>query len=233
MTTAVMQPYFFPYLGYFQMFAAVDKFVLLDDVNYIMKGYINRNSILLNGEAHRFTIPIEKASRNKLICETSLTADEEWKGNLLNTIRMAYLHAPQFGRVFPVIEGIVNFRERDLTKFILHSFVEVKSFLHLDTEIYVSSQIAKDNSLRAQDRILEICRQVGTNKYINAIGGQTLYSPEMFRGQGIELKFIKMEDGLAYRQFSNPFVPNLSFIDVLMFNGVSEVADLLNRYSLI
>lgn len=94
MKTAIMQPYFFPYLGYFQMFNAVDKFVLLDDVNFIMRGYINRNSILLNGKAHKFSIPLEKPSQNKLINETKLNFSLKDKENFLKTIQLAYKKAP-------------------------------------------------------------------------------------------------------------------------------------------
>lgn len=232
MTVGIMQPYFFPYLGYFQLFGAVDKFVLLDDVNYIVKGYINRNSILLCGAAHRFTIPIEKPSRNKLINETRISSTVEWKPNLLNTIKMAYSKAPCFEEAFGLIKNIVDFDENDLTRYLLHEFAEIKDYLGMKTELLVSSQVPKDNCLRAQDRIIAINKSLKATRYINPIGGQALYDRSDFLKEGIELSFIKMDD-VVYRQFKNEFVPNLSMIDVLMFNSKAEIRELLARFCLI
>ncbi|MCR5261551.1 MAG: WbqC family protein [Candidatus Gastranaerophilales bacterium] len=230
--TAIMQPYFFPYLGYYQMFNAVDNFVLLDDVNFIMRGYINRNTILVNGQPHKFSIPLEKPSQNKLINETKLKFEQKERENLLRTFQLAYKKAPFFNDFYPVLDGIVNFEDDDLTSFLKNSFVKVKEYLNLDTEILVSSEIEKDNTLKAQDRIIEINKQLGTNTYINAIGGQELYNRDDFKNVGMELKFIKMLP-YEYKQFKNDFVANLSMIDVLMFNSKEEVKKLLDNYELI
>lgn len=232
MKIAIMQPYFFPYLGYFQMFNAVDKFVLLDDVNFIMRGYINRNSILLNGQAHKFSIPLSSPSQNKLINETKLNFSEKDRENFLKTIQMAYKKAPCFNNFYPILEKIINNSEIDLTKFLKYSFEEVKNYLELNTEILVSSEIEKNNTLKAQDRIIEINKQLGATMYINAIGGQELYNREDFSSVDIELKFIKMQP-INYKQFKNEFVPNLSMIDVLMFNSQEEINKLLEQYELI
>lgn len=232
MKTAIMQPYFFPYLGYFQMFNAVDKFVLLDDVNFIMRGYINRNSILLNGKAHKFSIPLEKPSQNKLINETKLNFSLKDKENFLKTIQLAYKKAPFYNDFYPILKSIVLHEDNDLTKYIKISFEKVKEYLNLNTEILVSSEIQKDNSLKAQDRIIEINKQLNTSTYINAIGGQELYNKEDFKAVAIELKFIKMKP-VEYKQFKNEFVPNLSMIDVLMFNSIENILDMLNKYELV
>lgn len=227
-----MQPYLFPYLGYFQMFNAVDKFVLLDDVNFIMRGYINRNNILVNGKAHLFSIPLEKPSQNKLINETKLNFQEKDKENFLKTITLAYKKAPYYNDFYPVLEDIINNPQTDLTLFLKYSFEWVKKYLGLDTEILLSSEIGKDNSLRAQDRIIAINKVLGTTTYINAIGGQELYNRDDFKKENMELKFIKM-DNIEYKQFKNEFVPYLSMIDVLMFNSKEEVKELLNKYTLL
>lgn len=232
MKTAIMQPYFFPYLGYFQMFSAVDKFVLLDDVNFIMRGYINRNSILLNGKAHKFSIPLEKPSQNKLINEIKLNFSQKDKENFLKTIQLAYKKAPFYKDFYPILESIVLNEENDLTKYLKFSFEKAKEYLNLDTEILISSEIEKDNTLKAQDRIIEINKKLGSTIYINAIGGQELYNRDDFKAVGMELKFIKMQN-IEYKQFTNEFVSNLSMIDVLMFNDVFAVKELLENYELI
>ena len=227
MKIAVMQPYFFPYLGYWQMFNAVDTFVILDDVNYINRGYINSNSVLVNGKAHKFTIPL-----NKLINETRLKFSEKDKESFLKMIMMAYRKAPMFDAFFPVLEVVVRQDSDDLTSFIYKSFIEVKEYLDLKTDIVISSKIEKDNNLRAEDRILEINKRLGSDTYINAIGGRDLYSFEHFSKESIELCFIKMKP-YEYKQYNNEFVPNLSFIDVLMFNDKDKVIEMLDRYELI
>lgn len=232
MKTAIMQPYFFPYLGYFQMFNAVDKFVLLDDVNFIKRGYINRNSILLSGKVHQFSIPLEKPSQNKLINETKLSFHQKDKENFLKTIQVAYKKAPFFNDFYPILEAIVLNEENDLTKFLKFSFEQVKKYLNLNTEILLSSEIEKDTSLKAQDRIIEINKKLGSTIYINAIGGQELYNKDTFKDIGIELKFIKMQN-IVYKQFTNEFVSNLSMIDVLMFNDVFAIQEFLENYELI
>lgn len=232
MTVAVMQPYFLPYLGYWQMFCAVDKFVLLDDVNYIIKGYINRNNILIGGQAKMFTIPLEKPSRNKLICETKLNFSDRDRVAFLRMIACAYRKAPYYGDVYPMLECVVMNPETDLTRFLKYSFDEVKEYLSLSTEIILSSKINKDNSLRAQSRIIAINKALGATRYINAIGGQGLYNKSDFQREGIELKFIKMGE-VKYKQFNGDFVPCLSLIDVLMFNSKENVRKLLNLYTLI
>ena len=232
MTVGIMQPYFFPYLGYFQLLSAVDKFVVLDDVNYIVKGYINRNSILLNGEAHRFTIPIEKPSRNKLINETRISSSVEWKEDLLATIRMAYSKAPKYNVVIEMLERVIRFPEYDLTAFLTNALVETRDYLRLPTEILMSSKIGKDNSLKGQDRIIAINKELKADRYINPIGGVELYCYNDFQKEGIELNFIKMGD-VSYKQFKSEFAQNLSIIDVLMFNSQEKIVQMLNQYEII
>lgn len=232
MKLGIMQPYFMPYLGYWQLINAVDKYVLLDDVNFIMRGYINRNNILINGAAHLFSIPLVKPSQNKLINETELNFQEKDKSNFINTITLAYKKAPYYNDFFSVLENIILNDEKDLTRYIKNSIEKVWDYLGLKTEILLSSEIKKDNTLRAQDRIIEINKVLGSTTYINAIGGQELYNREDFKKENLELKFIKMLP-YEYKQFKNDFVPNLSMIDVLMFNSKEEVKKLLDNYELI
>lgn len=229
---AIMQPYLFPYIGYWQAINAVDEYVLLDDVNFIMRGYINRNNILLNGKAYLFSIPLEKPSQNKLINETKLNFSDKDKDTFLKTITMAYKKAPYFNDIYPIIEKIIKNSENDLTQYIKFSIETIKNYLDMSTLIKLSSNIEKDNSLKAQDRILEINKKLNSKVYINAIGGQELYNREIFAEFNIELNFIKTLP-YEYKQFNNAFIPNLSIIDILMFNSKEEVRELLNQYELI
>lgn len=229
---AIMQPYFFPYIGYWQLINAVDEFVILDDVNFIMRGYINRNSILLNGKAHLFSIPLEKPSQNKLINETKLNFSTKDKETFLKTITIAYKKTPYYNEVFPLIEKIILNSEVDLTKYIKNSIEIITKYLNIDTKVLLSSEISKDNNLKAQARIIEINKQLNSNHYINPIGGLELYNKNDFEKEDILLNFLKTNI-IAYPQFKNEFISNLSIIDILMFNSKEEIKEMLNDYELI
>lgn len=220
MKVGIMQPYFMPYIGYWQLINAVDKFVILDDVNYITRGYINRNTILLNGRPYRFTIPIEKASQNKRINETTLSFTQKNKEDFLKTITYAYGKSLYFADVMPVITEVVNNTENDLTKFIWFSIEKILAYLDINTEILLSSELDKDNTLKAEMRIIEICKKLGADTYINPCGGRALYNHYDFEKEGIELFFLETKkDRIVYDQNQESFVENLSIIDVLMNNN--------------
>ena len=232
MKTVIMQPYLFPYLGYWQMISSADVFVLFDDVNFIKRGWINRNNILLNGQAHLFTLPLVEASQNKLIKDINVTPEDKEKQKILKTIEMAYKKAPYFQDVFPMIVKVFTHSEHDLKNFLLNQFKVIFEYLDIKTTLICSSDIEKDNSLKAQDKIIDICHRLNTTHYINAIGGQELYDKDRFEKENMKLSFIKMRD-IKYPQFQNDFVPYLSFIDVMMFNDRETVKNMLKEYDLI
>ncbi|WP_319543107.1 WbqC family protein [uncultured Pseudodesulfovibrio sp.] len=234
MKTAVMQPYFFPYIGYYQLLGAVDTFVILDDVNFIKRGWINRNNILLNGIPHLFSIPLRKPSQNKLISETKLNFSSKEKEKFFKKIQAAYKKAAQFSAFYGVLEKMVFYEEEDLTSYIYHSIVCICEYLDINTKIVRSSEIEKDNSLKAQDRIIEICKKIGTDLYVNPSGGKSLYSIETFKNENIDLKFIHTKfDSVVYKQFDIDFVANLSFLDALMFNDKKTLKKMLCQYTLV
>jgi hypothetical protein len=222
---AIMQPYFLPYIGYFQLLAAVDRFVVLDDVNLIRRGWVNRNRLLLDGAAHTFTVPLRGASQNRLICEMELDDGQDWREKLLRTFRHAYGKAPCYEQVQPLLERVVGYPSKRLDEYLLHSIREIASYLSLSTEIVGSSSIYGNAELKGQGRILDICRQEGADVYINPIGGVDLYDPDSFRARGMELRFLR-SGPLAYAQGKGEHVPWLSIIDVLMFNE----PDVARRY---
>ncbi len=238
MKIAIMQPYLFPYIGYFQLINAVDKFVIYDDVDYIKDGWINRNRILgagtgsIDGEEYMFTLPLQKASSNKLINEIKISATERQKKKILKTIHHTYTNAPYYDEVYPLIKEIMMDSEKNLAKFIEYSLKKIKEFLNIDTCFLISSNIEKNNDLSGQERVLEICNILDTDVYINSIGGKELYSKEDFKEHGVDLYFLKTKE-IKYEQFGNDFVPNLSIIDVMMFNSRDQVKELLNQYELV
>lgn len=226
----IMQPYIFPYIGYFQLMNMVDTYVIYDDVQFIKGGWINRNNILVNGQRTLFTFPLVDASPNKLICEIGVQNDFD---KFRKTLTMAYSKAPFKDDVIALIDEILAYPKKDnLAKFIGNSFTAIARYIGITTEIIYSSYLNKDTNLKGSVKVIAICKELEGTHYINAIGGQDLYSKQDFKEHGIELSFIKT-NVVSYKQFKNEFVPYLSIIDVMMFNSPSEIRAMLNNYELI
>lgn len=234
MKIAIIQPYVFPYIGYFQLLNAVDTFVFYDDVNYMKKGYINRNSILVNGIKHQFTIPCNAISQNKLIHEIQLDFDVKAKTNFLKSIRLAYSKAPFFNIVFPLIQSFIeNDRSKSISGFAIGSVKFISDYLSLDKKWIISSIEHSDSKgIDKTDRLIQISKKENADVYFNSIGGKTLYNKSDFSSQGIELKFIQ-SNPIEYKQFNTEFVPWLSIIDVMMFNSKEQIQHMLNKYTLL
>lgn len=228
MKLGIMQPYFMPYLGYWQLMAAVDTYVVYDDVNYIKGGWVARNNILLNGQKHMFTITLNGASPNKLFNEITIKDDFKKFSRLIES---AYRKAPYYNDVVALLEKIYNYEDKSLGAFMLNSFQVILDYLGLKTKLILSSSLNKDNNLRGKDKVKSICRLLDADTYYNTIGGQELYEKEDFKNSGIELFFLKSELS-KYNQFNNKFVEGLSIIDVLMFNSKKDIIELLEMYSL-
>ncbi len=171
---AIMQPYILPYLGYFQLMAAVDRFVIYDDVAFIKGGWINRNRILLDGRDHLFALPLRRASQNRLINQISLVAETDWPEKLLKTLRHAYRRAPYFSEFFPLAEEIVRSAERNLANYLRQSLFAIKNYLAIQTKIIPTSAVYENRHLKGETRILDICRQEGATTYLNPSGGEVL-----------------------------------------------------------
>ncbi len=224
-----MQPYLFPYLGYFQLIRAVDAFVVYDDVNYIKGGWINRNFILAQGNKQLITLPVQGASPNKLI--NQITVGNR-KHKLKETIRQAYGKAPQFAAVFPLFEDILKQQEESLARLLDYQLRQICSYLDLSPKWHISSALKKDNQQRGEEKVLAICKELGATHYINMPGGKALYKKEVFSDRGMQLSFLEPRV-VSYRQFGSEFVPNLSIIDIMMFNDKAQCAKLLGEYELV
>jgi hypothetical protein len=212
-----MQPYLFPYAGYFQLVAAVDRFVFYDDVNYIKGGWINRNRLFLSREVSWLTFPLCDASPNGKINQVHVQPGPAWKRKLLASVRQSYSKAPFFEQAFALFADIVLTEETSLSVLARASVVNVARYLGLRTEFVVSTGRYGNEDLRGQDRVLDICRWEGASEYHNLPGGAGLYSGEAFFAAGVDLHFVEPRL-IEYSQLQPPFKPGLSVLDVLMFN---------------
>lgn len=233
MKLAIMQPYFFPYIGYFQLINSVDEFVIYDNIKFTKKGWINRNRILVNGQDAYITLPLRRDSDYLHVCQRFLA--DGWskeRRSLLSRIEAAYRKAPYYEAIFPLVKECLFFEEDNLFLFIRNTLNAVNEYIQIKTPLIASSSIAVDHSLIAGEKVIAICKARLASRYINPIGGTKLYEKADFLTHGIDLKFLRSHD-LVYKQFDNEFVPWLSILDVMMFNSVETIQSYLSYHEMI
>ncbi len=231
MKLGIMQPYFLPYIGYWQLLNIVDVFVIYDDVNYIKRGWINRNRLLENGNAAYFNVFVKDSSQNRHINEMERFHTDKMESRLLKRIFFCYRKAPYFQEIYPIIQAIISDDEENLSAYLLKSIKFVAEYLDIKTSIIKSSDLDKNVLLKGQEKILDICKKLRAEIYYNPIGGKTLYDKQKFEKENIKLFFLKPVN-VKYNQFENEFVPSLSIMDVLMFNGKEKTKMLLSKFEL-
>lgn len=232
MILAGNQPYFMPYIGYWQLLNAVDIFVVGDDFNFIKHGWITRNKILTQGEPGDFRIEVKGASSFKLINQIELNNIPVQKK--MKTLSVSYCRTPYFNNGMQLMEKIFSYvnKNRNLADFLFYSISCVCNYLGITTKLMRSSSLENNADKKKEYRIYDMCERLGADHYYNAIGGKELYSYQDFKKHGIELGFLKMGD-ITYRQFGDKFIPNLSLIDVIMFNSKEEIREMLQNYTII
>lgn len=226
MNVAIMQPYLFPWIGYFQLICQSDIFVLYDDACFIKQGYINRNSILSQGQAQRFTVPVPGASSNKRISELRFGDQVE---KIVKTISQSYSRAPYFREVMPLVEAVLFHPERDITACCQRAIESIFHYLDIERKIIRSTALEYDRCENAENKVISMCKALKADTYVNSTGGRHLYRAEAFAAQGITLRFLQANN-TQYAQGNHDFVPYLSIIDVLMYCEPGQVKQALKNY---
>ena len=185
MKAGIMQPYFMPYIGYWQLMNAVDVYVIYDDVNFIKGGWINRNRILNGDNVQFINVPMNGASSFKHINQIEVREDKVYIEKSKKTIWNAYHKRPYFETVYPLLEDILEFENINLAKYLEYSIRKICKYLNIDTKLLISSGIEKDSSLKGEAKVIDICKRVGADIYYNAIGGRELYSLSHFEEKGV------------------------------------------------
>jgi len=230
---SIMQPYIFPYIGYFHLIESTEKIVFYDDVNYIKRGWINRNRILLNNSDFLFTISVEKASQNKLINEIKPLIDSNFINKFFAQIETAYKKAPHYYAVVEMLKTVFSKQHDNISDLAINSITSVYQYLDKDIQWTKSSISSPEiKGMDKADRLIQITKNLGYQKYINAIGGKELYQKEYFNNKGVKLNFVKSQK-IEYKQFNNDFVPWLSIIDILMFNDKNAVIEQITAYNIV
>ena len=230
----IMQPYFFPYIGYWQLIHAVDVFVVYDDGKMITNGWIHRNRILdFDGQTPRtIGVPLKKKSVSHTIGEMERAEDNRQMKQMVEMIKMRYRRAPHYQEVMPMLEELILNDETNMVKYLTHSLHTVCDFLGIKTRFEMSSTIDKSDLEHVEEKAFRICHHFGITDYINPSGaGMELYDKAHWKeAGGINLMFLRRNEDIRYPQFGGAFVPDLSIIDMLMFCSVEEMQHLLNEY---
>jgi hypothetical protein len=224
-----MQPYIFPYIGYFQLMNTVDEFVVYDNIEFTKKGWINRNRVLVNGKDEYITLTLKKDSDYLHIKDRFLA--DTWeidRKKIINRIIESYRKAQNFAAAFEVIERCILYQDKNLFNFLLHSLLQVNEYLDIKTKLVKSSSIEINHRLKSEEKVISICKAKNATTYINPIGGVDLYNKNNFYKEGIHLQFLQAKN-ITYTQFKNEFIPWLSIIDVMMFNSKEGVKELLTK----
>ena len=233
MKLAIMQPYFLPYIGYFQLINAVNKFIIYDDVNFIKGGWINKNNLLREHQKKLFTLPLTDLSSFVTIEKTRIDAKQYplWSKKFKKTLSHTYKKAPFYIKISELIFSALDTPPQSISNLNTALLKQICSYLSIQTEFVDHSSLYQNSNLHAQERILDICKQEETTHYINPVGGIDLYDKNDFLEKDIQLSFIQSGD-ISYKQFNHEFIPNLSIIDVLMFNSVDDIKKMLNNFNL-
>ena len=230
MKIGIMQPYFFPYIGYWQLIDYVDTFVVYDNIQYTKKGWFNRNRYLLNSKSTLFSINL-KHDYDLLNVNERVISPEYKREKLIAKFENAYSKAPYKSSVLPIICEIVNHPDNNLFQYLYNSITGICKYLGIQTKIVISSEINIDHSLRSEEKVIAICKEMRANTYINSFGNIKLYSKKNFAQRNIDLKFIQPKN-VEYKQFDNKFVPSLSIIDAMMFNSRERIINMLKQFKL-
>lgn len=231
-TVSIMQPYFFPYIGYWQLINSADTFVIYDDVQFIKSGWINRNRILTKSGVQFINLPVKGIGSSKLITDIDIDDDATRWRKLSTKIKMTYSGCSSFKEVEEIVDGIIDYRTPKAADYLDTLIRTIARELSINTEILRSSELNLDTGLKGEERVIGVCRLLEADRYINMIGGVDLYNPQHFLNYGIEIKFLKPAI-YCYPQYNDVFVPSLSIIDVMMFNGIQNTKKMLEGFELV
>lgn len=231
MKLAIMQPYFFPYIGYFSLLEAADLFVIFDTVQFQRKSWMTRNKIItVKGESTYIKLPVKKAPLNTLINQIVINHEIDWKTTLFNQL-LVYKKAPFYTKTMDIVGNILNTDTNKLIDLNKNSLLQIANYLKLDCEISVFSEmgLTVKEVNNADEWALNISKALNAGEYINSPGGVSFFNKQKYTDHDIALRFIK-NNLKRYKQYHLDFVPGLSIIDVMMFNSVEEIHKMLGDY---
>jgi len=236
MKLAIMQPYFFPYLGYFSLIKNTDKFILLDSVQFIYHGWVERNRILKQNNGWLYIkVPLIRHSQKTLIKDIKIDNGQNWKQKIFSQLHHYKKISPFYFKVMKIVEKIFEKDYNDIVSLNKETIIVICKYLDIDREIPIFSKMNLSIEIpkAADEWALNICNSLSNiSEYWNPPGGQSFFDISKYEKAGIKLKFHKIILN-PYEQKREIFEPGLSIIDALMFNSPEKVNRILEQYELI
>lgn len=235
MKIGIMQPYFFPYIGYISLIRNVDRYILLDSVQFIRHGWIERNRILKqSGGWHYISVPLKKHSRDTLISDIEINNNQKWKEKIIAQLGY-YKGAPYYYKVMDLIKSIFSIEFSNITSLNCYALKMICEYLGVYTPIDIFSEmnLEIEPPQEADEWALNICKSLpGITEYWNPIGGIDFFDRDKYLANNIEIYFQKMHI-VEYKQKQKEFEPGLSILDVMMFNSPDVINYMLDEYELL
>ncbi len=233
MKLAIMQPYFFPYIGQFQLMKSVDRWIIADDFQFIDKGWINRNRILhpdVNKEWIYVSIPLSHRGQFDRINNISVDGTRDWKSTILGRLSHYKHKAPYYHRTILLVKACLACDECNLSSFVTNSLRLTASELGIGVKMDVQSKMVfKFGHINHPGEwALRISEALGATEYINPSGGCAIFREEEFSSHGIRLRFLRPRL-TPYDQRLDGFVSRLSIIDIMMWNSDREISRMLTH----
>jgi hypothetical protein len=235
MKLAIMQPYFMPYIGYFSLIKHTDRFVVFDTVQYINKGWINRNRIISESPKGftYMTVPVKKLSRKMFIKDTLIDLSQKWKKKIRGQLAYYKKKAPFYFQIKNLMEDILMKEYQTITELNVEALSIVCKFLDMPFKYTIFSQDRMGiNSVNAPDEwALEICKKMGATTYVNPPGGKSFFNKDKYEFEGVDLNYLIMKL-IPYKSVNGAYIPGLSIVDVLMFNDIDQVHMMMDSFEL-
>jgi hypothetical protein len=236
MKLAIMQPYFFPYLGYYALIKATEKWVVFDTAQYIRKGWVNRNRICSPAKEKiaYITVPVVKAPRETMLKDATIDVRQNWEERILGQLAYYRKKAPFYNRVIDVVKEVLFCKKNKISELNVFALKTTCEYLEIPFDYSIFSEDTMNiNSVNAPDEwSLEISKNMKATSYYNPPGGVSFFDKSKFQVARIDLEFLSINLN-AYECIENPFIPGLSIIDVMMFNNIKEINSMLNDYELL
>lgn len=236
MKLGIMQPYFFPYIGYFSLIDYADRWIVFDTVQYIERGWVNRNRIIhpTQPEYSYITVPLKAHKQNAAICDVMIKSDKQYIERITGQLTASYKkRAPYFKEVTELVKDCLNAEKRNLSMLNVIALDKVCKYIGIpfSYEVFSEMDLAVDDVNDAGEWALNISKALGADEYVNPPGGVALFDEKKFNEAEIKLTFLK-SNLTPYNQKKAKFIEGLSIIDVMMFNSPEEIRDMLKDYSL-
>jgi hypothetical protein len=231
MKLAVMQPYFFPYVGYFDLISRVDQWVVFDTAQYRRHGWVNRNRILRPVQGWQYiTAPLLKHPRETRICDIQVVSGQDWRARIERQLEHYRGHAPYFDAAWGLVRDCLSVPGASLSRMNVEALRRICALLEIRFSFTILSEM--DLPLgpveEPGDWALRIAEALGAQEYVNPPGGQDLFDPEKFAARGIRLT-IQEPVAFRYQVPGYCFEPGLSIVDALMWNSRDRLRDFLHR----